>query len=392
MIRHPINIIPATSQILSNPDSPAPGRNRGAHCAGPRPPKKERIYGGTGSPCPTTGPAIRHATSAPADDKHGRDQVHPSRQVLNDIETEIGRFVFLIAIAQGNAAGSPAPSGGAARQLANGVDELVAGIRLPGHRLASARDDNARPGHRITRFGFDGGGQWIAKADRYDPAANTWTTLPNMPGARAEHAAFLHGGRIYLIGGRSYGFPDDCCHWKDRMKAVDVYDPATGAWSSFETPIPFEQKMRTATAGGKIHVFSLDEGRTGLYATFNPAGNSWSSVDTLPFRQRWVDGFGQRLANFEVHSLGGRILLAGGGFRKYYGIPPSERFYTDSRVEFVNTLYAFDPDTGVWSSTWSLLVGRESPAMASLGGDLYILGGHFGSGSITSMEAASSLP
>ncbi len=109
----------------------------------------------------------------------------------------------------------------------------------------------------------------------------TWETVETAgsPTARHETAFIEAGGKFYLIGGRG-------------MKPVDVYDPATNAWSTATGP-PLE-----------IHHFQpvLHQGRilivgafTGGYPhetpvphvlIYDPASDEWSEGATVPEGRR----------------------------------------------------------------------------------------------------------
>ncbi len=64
----------------------------------------------------------------------------------------------------------------------------------------------------------------VNTAFRYDPSANTWTRLPNLPRARSDFLTCVLAGKIYCIGGAN--------RWPNTLSTVDVYDPSTNTWSS----------------------------------------------------------------------------------------------------------------------------------------------------------------
>ena len=67
----------------------------------------------------------------------------------------------------------------------------------------------------------------------YDPAADSWSTAAPMPTARAYLGATECGGKIYAIGGMISTTPVT----SSMTNIVEVYDPATDAWTT-ETPMP----------------------------------------------------------------------------------------------------------------------------------------------------------
>jgi len=68
--------------------------------------------------------------------------------------------------------------------------------------------------------GFDAGQQvWLASAERYHPATNTWTPAGSMAGARWSHTAtLLPDHRVLIAGGM---VPRDCC----ALSGAELFDP-----------------------------------------------------------------------------------------------------------------------------------------------------------------------
>lgn len=80
-------------------------------------------------------------------------------------------------------------------------------------------------------------GHWTGQVnwfDVYDPAANTWKTLANAPRTRDHFQAAIANDKIYVAGGRrSSGITNEV--FKLTVPEVDVYDFASGKWSSLAT-------------------------------------------------------------------------------------------------------------------------------------------------------------
>ena len=77
---------------------------------------------------------------------------------------------------------------------------------------------------------LDAGGTLIDSAEsfRYDPVANTWTPIANIPRATGETRAVVMNGKMWVLGGgRSAPNPSN---------QVDIYDPVANSWS---TGVPF---------------------------------------------------------------------------------------------------------------------------------------------------------
>jgi len=97
-----------------------------------------------------------------------------------------------------------------------------------GPDLLEARRDPATiaAGGRIFVFGgFDAqSGAASSRAERFDPAGGGWVPIADLPTARGLAAAFVHGGRIHVVGGAAGdGTP---------LATVEAYDPAMDSWET----------------------------------------------------------------------------------------------------------------------------------------------------------------
>ncbi|MCA8913509.1 MAG: hypothetical protein KDB82_17620 [Planctomycetes bacterium] len=87
--------------------------------------------------------------------------------------------------------------------------------------------------------------EFVSRAYRYDPRANIWERLPDMPRARCFHICVAAEGKVWLIGGihQVEGKPGDVT-----IAEVDCYDPALERWTT-PTSMP---TPRNRLAGGAI--------------------------------------------------------------------------------------------------------------------------------------------
>jgi N-acetylneuraminic acid mutarotase len=77
---------------------------------------------------------------------------------------------------------------------------------------------------KVYVVGGFGGGEWLQSVAVYDIAAEAWSVLPaEMLVDRREHAAAVHGSKIYVLGGRDEG--------NTPLRSVEVYDIAAGEWN-----------------------------------------------------------------------------------------------------------------------------------------------------------------
>ncbi|QNF34068.1 choice-of-anchor D domain-containing protein [Adhaeribacter swui] len=85
---------------------------------------------------------------------------------------------------------------------------------------------------------------WVNWFDEYDPATNTWKTLPNAPRARDHFHAVVIGTKLYVTGGRRSSASTGQT-FALTVPEVDVYDFHTETWST----LPASSNIPTPRAG-----------------------------------------------------------------------------------------------------------------------------------------------
>ncbi len=117
----------------------------------------------------------------------------------------------------------------------------------------------------------------------YDPATDTWTRLANPPGLAAHQfgASAVIGGKFYVVGG-------------DGSKAVEVYDPSTGRWSTKAAMGSQRTRVASAAVGGKMYVIAgirVDVGGpedpigftpVATTSVYDPATDTWTNLKAAP--------------------------------------------------------------------------------------------------------------
>jgi hypothetical protein len=184
----------------------------------------------------------------------------------------------------------------------------------------------------------------------FDPATSTWTSGPDMHGARTEAAGVsLADGRILSIGGvTAIGETAD----------VEAFDPTTNVWTDV-APMPTPcQSVGAATGpdglvyvvGGGCTVGSTDVLSQQL-VIYNPTTDHWTVGLSMP------DGRGWPSAAFGAD---GRLYVYGG--------------WNNSGA--VATGFAYDPANPSWTQLPSLPVAMYLQATATLAdGSLLAIGG-----------------
>ncbi len=147
---------------------------------------------------------------------------------------------------------------------------------LPG-RLGEASDGVAYNGHLYARTD----GQWPVTQSLfdYDIAANTWTgtAVPAQHFDRAYYEAVELEGRLYFIGGTE--LPDDLT-----TNQVDRYDPSTGTWETVAPMLYSRASAASWTYDGHIYVAGGydDNGDLGTTEVYDPATNTWTEDPGFP--------------------------------------------------------------------------------------------------------------
>jgi hypothetical protein len=91
-------------------------------------------------------------------------------------------------------------------------------------------------GKVLAAGGSSDGPSAVAAAELYDPATGTWSTTGSMATARHAPAGLLLNGKVLVTGGHSFG----------ALASTELYDPATGTWSTTGSMVTARQ-VHTAT-------------------------------------------------------------------------------------------------------------------------------------------------
>ncbi|HEX8360023.1 MAG TPA: kelch repeat-containing protein [Longimicrobium sp.] len=134
----------------------------------------------------------------------------------------------------------------------------------------------------------------------YDVASDRWSLGPQLPQPNNHGMAAGVNGKIYLLGGQ---VTDD----QQGATAVDmVYelDPANGAWVE-KARMPTARSGGVAVVhGGKIYVAGGRVPRGNDFAVFDPAANQWEVLPNLPSQRNHITG---AAINGRIHIVGGRL-------------------------------------------------------------------------------------
>jgi hypothetical protein len=108
--------------------------------------------------------------------------------------------------------------------------------------------------------GYNNPTGYLATAEVYDPASGTWSSAGTMTAQRASHTAvLLPGGKVLVAGGittRSL-----------TLGTVELYDPASGSWSAADSMAsPRHDHTATRLQNGQLLISGGSIGSTPLSA------------------------------------------------------------------------------------------------------------------------------
>jgi len=187
----------------------------------------------------------------------------------------------------------------------------------------------------------------------YNPASNTWRTLPAAPLIVRREASGTWTGRELVVAGGEHLVRAG--HSRVLLKDAAAYNLATGKWRKI-APMPRREAGATAVWDGKEILF-IGGTRAGARGpaprglAYNPVTNRWRLLPPMAFPR---SGFAAVWT--------GRQLLVWGGVTANGTPPPRGEAYT--------------PAAGTWTALpASPLRGRENPVAVWTGRQMILWGG-----------------
>jgi N-acetylneuraminic acid mutarotase len=226
-------------------------------------------------------------------------------------------------------------------------------------------------------------GMPLSLFERFDPATDSWTDLPDLPVAFRAGAGAAIGDRMYVVGGNSGG---------GNGHQVFSYDIQTHRWRS-ETPLPAPRtNLAVVALGGKIYAIG---GLDPLYASrtvfvYSPATRRWSQAAPLPVT---LQAAAAVVFHGQIWVLGGAD-KAGAIQRKVWIYDPRKNTWRagpamptpletlgaavdGQRIYVVLETHTFVYDAGTrkWTRGATLEVSRHALSVFVADGHLYAIGG-----------------
>ncbi len=109
-------------------------------------------------------------------------------------------------------------------------------------------------GGRVGGAFISSGSSNIDVVEEYDPATDAWgAPRAKMPSARSAMASGVFGGRIYVSGGEGQ---DAQRMWT--FRALEAYDPATNTWATLPSMPVSRHGLAGGVVGNRLHMVSGD--------------------------------------------------------------------------------------------------------------------------------------
>lgn len=218
----------------------------------------------------------------------------------------------------------------------------------PTGSLGTARQGHTAtllPNGKVLVAGGHNSSGTVGTSELYDPASGTWAPTGNLVQKRELHrAALLQNGKVLVAGGVNGPITSG-----GHLASAELYDPATGTWTATGS-MGVKRILHTMTllANGEVLVAGgSNDSTSNIYLAsaelFDPATGMWTATGSLP---------GPRQFHTATLLLNGKVLVAGG--RNRVAVPGGY-----SNIVLVNA-ELYDPASGTWTSTGSLLAAREA--------------------------------
>ncbi len=256
------------------------------------------------------------------------------------------------------------------------------------------------PGERlVVTGGF--ASAYLDRGEAYDPATDTWSTLPHLAHPRSMHGSAAIAGKVHVFGGFD-GSETRIDH--------EVFDPATGTWAA-GSPMPrMRADFATATvsvvAGPRILVvggYDGDGNPVGWTEAFDSLTGTWEMRTDMPSRRSGLAlaavGEGNQV---RVFAMGGKHGATLSDVNEEYDpakdqwfarapLPEARQWAVAAGVNGMVYLFggsgtsfsldlvqAYDPLLDVWTTQSSLPTPRTMAAIAVENGRIHVIGGSGG--------------
>ncbi|THD67499.1 PKD domain-containing protein [Robertkochia marina] len=195
--------------------------------------------------------------------------------------------------------------------------------------------------------GHDGG--YVPYFDVFDPATGKWTSLPDAPRARDHFQAVVINGKLYAAAGRLTGGEGGV--FGPAIPEVDVYDFGSGTWTTLsqEKNIPTPRASAASVAyNGKVYVMGGEAESSAITQAFkiteiyDPIIGSWSTGPEMNFGRHGTQAI---VSGQGIHITGGSPKRGGGNQKnmEYLNIDAPQGNPSNASELQVTEIVSFNP-------------------------------------------------
>jgi serine/threonine-protein kinase PknK len=224
--------------------------------------------------------------------------------------------------------------------------KLGAPIPTPRQMLGAASD-----GKLVYVVGGTNGTSDLGTAETYDPAADTWTSLPELPERRSDLGVACADGRLVVVGGMS---------GDEVLKSVVAFDLVTQSWNGLPDLGTARHGMAVAAVEKTVYAIGGSTGVADAQATSSAEALKLAARRPQPVSE-WrplPDAPTARLM-MAWAVLGDEIWIAGGM----------------AHGEGLQTVESYNTRTGVWQTRPPLPIPLHHATAATYGGEMVVIGG-----------------
>jgi N-acetylneuraminic acid mutarotase len=211
----------------------------------------------------------------------------------------------------------------------------------------------------------------------YDIATDSWTTGAAMPAPRFFPAVAYYGanGKIYVIGGLDASFLEASQTWE--------YDPVADTWDTSRADIPVAMGgSATSIVDQNIYLAgSFGTGGTTLHYRYDILADSWTQMADVPAPVYEAAGA----------AVGSQTYVVGGGNPAVGAWATTQAriaALVKAPVTSYNTTYIYDIPSNTWTSGPNTNVAHAFTGGTAIGNLLIVVAGFDGTGDTNTVETA----
>jgi N-acetylneuraminic acid mutarotase len=197
--------------------------------------------------------------------------------------------------------------------------------------------------------GIIGADTATSAVEEYDPATDKWTAKADMPTARSSLSTSVVNGKIYAIGGYSFGI---------RVSTVEEYDPVTDKWTKKANMPTARNFLSTSAVDGRIYAIGGESSGRKIHSAveeYDPMTDKWTKKADMPTGR----------LSLSTSVVNGRIYAIGGSNQKHANVDYSG----------LSTVEEYDPVKDEWTKKADMPTARWSLSTSAVDDRIYAIGG-----------------